>query len=59
VILNELGASFEGVEWPVLATPRALDPEGPGGLLHAKAVVADDEAVFITSASLTEAISGA
>lgn len=35
--------------------PRALDPEGPGGVLHAKAVVADDEAVFVTSANLTEA----
>jgi cardiolipin synthase len=35
--------------------PQALDPEGPGGVLHAKAVVADDEAVFITSANLTEA----
>ena len=28
---------------------------GPGGVLHAKAVVADDEAVFVTSANLTEA----
>jgi len=34
--------------------PRALDLEGPGGVLHAKAVVADDEKVFITSANLTE-----
>jgi len=39
----------------VFYDPRALDPEGPGGVLHAKAVVADDEAVFITSANLTEA----
>ncbi len=37
-------------------TPKpALDPQGPGGVLHAKAVVADDEAVFVTSANLTEA----
>jgi phosphatidylserine/phosphatidylglycerophosphate/cardiolipin synthase-like enzyme len=35
--------------------PRSLDPEGAGGVLHAKAVVADDEAVFVTSANLTEA----
>jgi len=35
--------------------PRALDPEGPGGVLPAKAVVAYDEAVFVTSANLTEA----
>ncbi len=47
--------------WPgssrpsVFYDPRALDPEGPGGVLHAKAVVADDEAVFVTSANLTEA----
>jgi len=48
-------------EWPgrsrprVFYDPRALDPEGGGGVLHAKAVVVDDEAVFITSANLTEA----
>jgi phosphatidylserine/phosphatidylglycerophosphate/cardiolipin synthase-like enzyme len=36
--------------------PRALDLEGPGGVLHAKAVVADDEKVFITSANLTEVL---
>jgi phosphatidylserine/phosphatidylglycerophosphate/cardiolipin synthase-like enzyme len=29
--------------------------DGPGGVLHAKGVVADDEAVFVTSANLTEA----
>ena len=39
----------------VFYDPRALDPEGPGGVLHAKAVVADDEAVFVTSANLTQA----
>ncbi len=48
-------------EWPgaarprVFYDPRALEPERPGGVLHAKAVVIDDEAVFITSANLTEA----
>lgn len=52
---------FWSVDWPgtvrprVFYDPRALEPEGPGGVLHAKAVVADDEAVFITSANLTEA----
>ena len=35
--------------------PRALELNGPGGVLHAKAIVADDEAVFVTSANLTEA----
>lgn len=52
---------FWKVDWPgaarprVFYDPRALDPEGPGGVLHAKAVVADEEAVFVTSANLTEA----
>ncbi len=51
---------FWGAEWPgaarpqVFYDPRALEPAGPG-VLHAKAVVADDEAVFLTSANLTEA----
>ena len=35
--------------------PRALEPGGPEGVLHAKAVVADEEAVFVTSANLTDA----
>ncbi len=35
--------------------PRSLDLDGPAGVLHAKAVVVDDEAVFVTSANLTEA----
>lgn len=48
-------------EWPgqrrprVFYDPRALDPGRPGGVLHAKATVADDEAVFVTSANFTEA----
>ncbi len=52
---------FWKTDWPgsmrpkVFYDPRALDLQGPGGVLHAKAVVADDEAVFITSANLTEA----
>jgi phosphatidylserine/phosphatidylglycerophosphate/cardiolipin synthase-like enzyme len=39
----------------VFYDPRALEPDRPGGVLHAKAVVADEEAVFVTSANLTEA----
>ena len=35
--------------------PRALAIDGPEGVLHAKAVVIDDEVVFVTSANLTEA----
>ena len=52
---------FWGADWPgssrptVYYDPRALDLDGPGGVLHAKAVVTDDEAVFVTSANLTEA----
>lgn len=48
-------------EWPgsrrpqVYYDPRSLDPDGPSGVLHAKAVVADMESVFVTSANLTEA----
>ena len=38
------------------STIRALSQDdGPGGVLHAKAVVADEQSVFITSANLTEA----
>jgi phosphatidylserine/phosphatidylglycerophosphate/cardiolipin synthase-like enzyme len=52
---------FWTADWPgasrprVFYDPRALDPDAPGGVLHAKAVVADEEAVFVTSANLTEA----
>ena len=52
---------FWGEEWPgtrrpsVFYDPRALELPRPTGVLHAKAVVKDEEAVFITSANLTEA----
>ena len=52
---------FWGTDWPgssrpsVFYDPRSLDPEGPGGVLHAKAVVIDESVVFVTSANLTEA----
>jgi phosphatidylserine/phosphatidylglycerophosphate/cardiolipin synthase-like enzyme len=48
-------------QWPgsarprVFFDPRSLELDGPTGVLHAKAVVADDEAVLVTSANLTEA----
>lgn len=48
-------------DWPgsarpsVYYDPRSLDMEGPGGVLHAKALVADDATLFITSANLTDA----
>lgn len=52
---------FWGADWPgsrrpsVFYDPRALDLDGPSGVLHAKAVVVDNEVVFVTSANLTEA----
>lgn len=48
-------------DWPsqnrpaVYYDPRSLDTNEPGGVLHAKAVIADEEALFVTSANLTEA----
>ena len=52
---------FWGTDWPgssrpsVYYDPRSLELDGPGGVLHAKAVVVDDETVFLTSANMTEA----
>ena len=50
-----------GEEWPgaarpkVYYDPRSVESGGPAGVLHAKAVVADEASVFITSANLTAA----
>jgi phosphatidylserine/phosphatidylglycerophosphate/cardiolipin synthase-like enzyme len=60
-LVRRFADRFWKTDWPgaarprVFYDPRALEPEGPGGVLHAKAVVADDEVVFVTSANLTEA----
>ena len=60
-LVRRFADRFWGTDWPgtlrpaVYYDPRSLDPSGPAGVLHAKALVADDEAVFITSANLTEA----
>jgi len=60
-LVRRFADRFWGTDWPgasrprVYYDPRSLDPERPGGILHAKAVVVDKEAVFITSANLTEA----
>jgi phosphatidylserine/phosphatidylglycerophosphate/cardiolipin synthase-like enzyme len=60
-LVRRFADRFWKTDWPgsshpsVFYDPRALDLEGPGGVLHAKAVVADDEAVLVTSANLTEA----
>lgn len=60
-LIRKFADNFWGAEWPgearpnVFYDPRSLDAEGPGGVLHAKTLVVDDEAVFVTSANLTEA----
>jgi phosphatidylserine/phosphatidylglycerophosphate/cardiolipin synthase-like enzyme len=60
-LVRRFADHFWNTDWPgssrprVFYDPRALDLERPGGVLHAKAVVADDKTVFITSANLTEA----
>ena len=60
-LVRRFADRFWGTDWPgssrprVYYDPRSVEPEGPAGVLHAKAVVADDEAVFVTSANLTEA----
>ena len=52
---------FWGSDWPGKASPnvyydpRSLELGGPKGVLHAKAVVADEETLFVTSANLTQA----
>ncbi|MEX2650009.1 MAG: DISARM system phospholipase D-like protein DrmC [Alphaproteobacteria bacterium] len=60
-LVRSFADRFWKVDWPgasrprVYYDPRALDLDGPSGVLHAKAVVVDDEAIFVTSANLTEA----
>ena len=60
-LVRRFADKFWSVEWPgasrprIYFDPRALEVDGPRGVLHAKAVVADDEAVLVTSANLTEA----
>jgi phosphatidylserine/phosphatidylglycerophosphate/cardiolipin synthase-like enzyme len=60
-LVRKFADRFWGLDWPgssrprVYYDPRSLEPDGPSGVLHAKAVVTDDEVVFITSANLTEA----
>ena len=50
-----------GTDWPgtarpnVYYDPRSLETSRPAGVLHAKAVVTDNEAVFVTSANMTDA----
>lgn len=60
-LVRSFADTFWSKDWPgssrpnVFYDPRALEMDRPGGVLHAKAVVVDDEALFVTSANLTEA----
>lgn len=60
-LIRRFADRFWGQEWPgsrrprVFFDPRALSEGGAGGVLHAKALVVDEERVLITSANLTEA----
>jgi phosphatidylserine/phosphatidylglycerophosphate/cardiolipin synthase-like enzyme len=60
-LVRRFADRFWTIDWPgasrpsVYYDPRALDVDGPAGVLHAKALVVDDETVFVTSANLTEA----
>jgi len=60
-LVRKYADRFWGKAWPgarrplVFFDPRSLGIDGASGVLHAKAVVTDDESVFITSANLTEA----
>jgi len=60
-LVRRFADRFWTTDWPgsarpsVFYDPRALELEGPAGVLHAKAVVVDEKVVFVTSANLTEA----
>ncbi|MEO7718435.1 MAG: DISARM system phospholipase D-like protein DrmC [Capsulimonas sp.] len=60
-VVRRFAEHFWNVDWPgvrcptVYFDPRSLEQTGPTGVLHAKAVVIDNETTFITSANLTEA----
>ncbi len=60
-LVRKFADRFWKVEWPgnakprVFYDPRALEVEGLGAVLHAKAMVVDDERVLVTSANFTEA----
>jgi phosphatidylserine/phosphatidylglycerophosphate/cardiolipin synthase-like enzyme len=60
-VVRRFADRFWTIEWPgpvrpvIYYDPRALDLNGPGGVLHAKGLIVDGDAVFVTSANLTEA----
>jgi phosphatidylserine/phosphatidylglycerophosphate/cardiolipin synthase-like enzyme len=60
-LVRRFADRFWAEEWPgatrpqVFYDPRSLEPDRPAGVLHAKAVVSDEEAVLVSSANFTEA----
>jgi phosphatidylserine/phosphatidylglycerophosphate/cardiolipin synthase-like enzyme len=60
-LVRRFADRFWTTDWPgasrpnVYYDPRAIALDKPAGVLHAKAVVVDEEVVFVTSANLTEA----
>ena len=60
-LVRRFAEGFWGMDWPGSSRPavyydaRSLALDGSTAVLHAKAVVADGEAVFVTSANLTDA----
>ena len=60
-LVRRFANRFWTKDWPgearpsVYYDPRSLNLDGPAGVLHAKAVVTDGVAVFMTSANLTDA----
>ena len=60
-LVKQFAEQFWAKDWPgqrepdTYYYPRSLDLDATTGVLHAKGVVVDDEAVFVTSANFTEA----
>lgn len=60
-VVRRFADDFWKTDWPgarrpsIFYDPRAIELRGVAGVLHAKAIVVDDESVFITSANFTEA----
>ena len=60
-LIAQFAHRFWSKDWPgqtkpaVYYDPRSLEPDGPEGVLHAKAIVIDERIALVTSANLTEA----
>lgn len=60
-LVRRFAERFWHLEWPgarrprVYYDPRAVDGQDSSGVLHAKAIIADEARLFVTSANLTEA----